>query len=761
MSYDRNLTQVLGEETKKKEVNQPLYEEEQKTKTISRSEVITGLIHQVYNKEGEATLTRRSILEANALKSSWLNQALSTKEEQNAQIGAAYGEMYNNKTLSTSQKYKRRKKFAKKAQMQETIIRTIQQYEDDREDLFVDTATGIADWDREFLTKDKKALKETSGQMTEVVKDMLPMMIYLKQGVDEKLAGKLKKSPYYRDFSNETIMDMVRMDKQKQIENLYSDFSTANTADSTATYEKYLRLIDEIDISMFDYQSDEEFVQKLWDNYPLLRAMDHGRMMLDRVLADKRYKLENREALIAKINVIDEIKKDYDSRLKMMQSPYYVSLASKDLANLSEEKLKEMRADEAAKEAPSQEKLAYIDALIERKAPGRFKRGVSAEMLFREELAVVQKQEHEDVMQKYNDLCKKLKTFAKGRDEENYRIDFSRSLSRTMLAYYKQEADKKVKDLDHESIRSHILTRVGDGIGFGEEEIQKVNDWDEDILRTGEFNGTPVPKEVLAKMGEYQDSIILSQTALERANQAYLLQTEAVDIVRAYWRDEEIEKYGIIKNPYFTEEDQKKLKLLDEALAMADKELEDNLQEASGDYFALQAKMAKLRINNGIVFGNEKEGRQKDKNWQQLDEAVQKGELQLPVKCGGTTYDISKYTYAFYLVTQEDGWPFDTTIFMMPGTFTAEPKVEQKEGMTQTEATLRARENADAAYKAMTDAMKEFDGMMKFSVETERDWTGVTQLEFTVYKEILKEKLLPLLKAFLSSVEIKYKKDVQ
>ncbi|MBO6215585.1 MAG: hypothetical protein J6N76_08690, partial [Lachnospiraceae bacterium] len=82
----------------------------------------------------------------------------------------------------------------------------------------------------------------------------------------------------------------------------------------------------------------------------------------------------------AKLATIDAIFADYESRIKMLNSPYYVLLAGKDMAELSEKELrKKLNEDHVQNNDALKE---YIESLIDRKKADQWGRGESASELY-------------------------------------------------------------------------------------------------------------------------------------------------------------------------------------------------------------------------------------------------------------------------------------------------------------------------------------------------------------------------------------------
>ena len=99
-----------------------------------------------------------------------------------------------------------------------------------------------------------------------------------------------------------------------------------------------------LDISRFDYKSDEDFVSKLKDNYMWLNRAEslskaYSDAKNDRIMSDdKTFSMSKFET---RLKTLKEIKADYDARIDMMNSPYYVLLANSDVQKLTDDEMLE------------------------------------------------------------------------------------------------------------------------------------------------------------------------------------------------------------------------------------------------------------------------------------------------------------------------------------------------------------------------------------------------------------------------------------
>ena len=100
----------------------------------------------------------------------------------------------------------------------------------------------------------------------------------------------------------------------------------------------------ELDMKVFEYKSDEEFVSNLQENYLWIRRAESLKEMYTLAKKEKMItsgrlialsKLEGRLALF------DEIRADYDRRIAMINSPYYALISNGDLSGVTADSLRE------------------------------------------------------------------------------------------------------------------------------------------------------------------------------------------------------------------------------------------------------------------------------------------------------------------------------------------------------------------------------------------------------------------------------------
>lgn len=133
-----------------------------------------------------------------------------------------------------------------------------------------------------------------------------------------------------------------------------------------------------LDLSDFEYSSDEEFVGKLKETYKWLQraeslekayrfAISSGHMQ-----SGKKFSMSKMEG---RLLALKEIKADYDARIAMMNSNYYALLADSDLKSLTDKELEKKQEDLQATDKELSEFIKNYRAL--NKEGSGFKKGAS------------------------------------------------------------------------------------------------------------------------------------------------------------------------------------------------------------------------------------------------------------------------------------------------------------------------------------------------------------------------------------------------
>ena len=122
--------------------------------------------------------------------------------------------------------------------------------------------------------------------------------------------------------------------------------------------------LEKLDLDIFNYSSDEEFVKNYSYRMATLRAFSHTLTMRVNVRDDERI-AKIYPKLSVKDSVIQSIINDYENRITLIRSPYYALMASKDLDKMPSDELEERI--ENAWDAGDYVVAEYLNSILNRR----------------------------------------------------------------------------------------------------------------------------------------------------------------------------------------------------------------------------------------------------------------------------------------------------------------------------------------------------------------------------------------------------------
>ncbi|MCR5099232.1 MAG: hypothetical protein K6B14_09820, partial [Lachnospiraceae bacterium] len=229
-------------------------------------------------------------------------------------------------SLLESHKYKRKKRYKKKAVMQVNaceLYNDVYHYRNDARDVFCKKKSSL-----KFSEEDVAFVQDWSA--------------FYYEGEGSKNTG-------FNDLAK-----------------LFSDDEQTQRAEAQRMADTLM----DMDLSVFEYKDDTEFLTRFNDQYKKVCAFSDFEKIIK--LLDDGEDDEKITRLKARVRVINDIRADYENRLQIMQSPYYALMLERD-------------TDEAAFSALKDEQIyssgrAYFDA-VEKKMYLRFGSGSSAKDL--------------------------------------------------------------------------------------------------------------------------------------------------------------------------------------------------------------------------------------------------------------------------------------------------------------------------------------------------------------------------------------------
>ena len=338
-------------------------------KRVERSKVRHEIFEKSANRQKGATEeTMQRFSDEMVQSTSWLKKARIPKKTKIDDAHKKAAETFGLKSLSWNQRTKRGKKFKNKAIMQAHMINTMKKCNLQREaamSLVMEShATAVLMQDKEYLENigDENNVDLVAPMMKDIA------FLHAQDIYRERATTK--------DMIDETPDYLASVQMQKM-----ADPKTRND-----TFVKVLEKFAELDLNKFNYKSDAEFAKDEGDNsftqrYAELKAYSHAYTMLRMVdYANKNEGMdlpdsiaENMDLLHRKARVLQDILLDYNNRAMLLQSPYYVLLAGKDLDDLSNDDL-ELRIgrteDRAAK--------MYLQLILDQRSMKGFAKGKKA-----------------------------------------------------------------------------------------------------------------------------------------------------------------------------------------------------------------------------------------------------------------------------------------------------------------------------------------------------------------------------------------------
>ena len=324
--------------------------------------------------------------------SSWLNKRkIPDKKTIGDEIDKA-AKAFGISQLSSSQRSKRGKRFIQKAKLQADMINlaNLCRWERDESlddlmrhgmyarlgtDMLADS-TMIMDRPRESSIKAGAVPKPTYMRNVDVQIDQYGTMLrdlsfyYDLKARDEYTPGRVDPGLFHYD-----IIEKI------------ADENRRNDGYRLVTHEFML-----LDISQFDYENNNDFLDNhdhsFERRYASLRAFSHMSEILDELEEHSGAPMAAEQMLQcrAKAQTVKEILKDYETRMIMLQSPYYTLLAGKDVNSFSD---KDLRERMGKTEDPLIK--AFIGRVLEKRSRQGFGAGKKARSIYEKNLKALKK----------------------------------------------------------------------------------------------------------------------------------------------------------------------------------------------------------------------------------------------------------------------------------------------------------------------------------------------------------------------------------
>ncbi|MCR5054203.1 MAG: hypothetical protein K6A69_05105 [Lachnospiraceae bacterium] len=704
-----------------------------------RKESFLKRLKKVFTHDGERSYNERIRNQYSRKESVWYLEAeIPSNDKLEEKIGDANDFFMPEKPLTKSEKEKRRKKFHAKAASQAKVLDAVDSYYHKRDKVFIEEGLFLNETSKLKYSFPNGDTMDREGRLLNEVRSVNGDRVFTQKMVENSEDTELVKDYVAYLSGNQKY-------KEGDIKAVIERFGAESGKRDAATILDCLRIIKDIDLSQFDYKNEEEFTKDLSKKIAALNVASHGDMLLEALPAAYKQEQTDHFEVQTKIEILKDIKKDYDSRIQLMQSPYYALLSSKDLSGLTAEELETKKKEVLEKIAPTVEEkgiaVSYLDSLQKRKDLGAFKQGVSSTKLYEESLKQKQKAEYEMMTEKIRTFAAEMHQFAE--DNNLITVDFTDARFFELIRrFYIDKAKKTLPDgLTGETIKNFVPTEGTPNMGFETEDITMYNTLNQILIETKTVDGKPVDidQSILDEMKVVQDKIIANQSELEPLARAHQMLNEFPTLI-----------HYVLSNPYL-KKDKKKLQALKAAAEKAaDVMLMGRMKELKAERRLLHVKITEIRMRSGIRFGNDGKGPESDKQYQKMAKNADRYMAEAPYSarfvCADKEFMFSDSLRHLQPELKELGIDLsnlDLDLFKDGSKVAVKPKA----GIEETEAT----------YKALEETMKELHILVQFNHEWGQDWSGISSLEFGARMKELAGELFTKTTAFMNTVEIEKK----
>ncbi len=335
--------------------------------------------HKYFAGYTRQDLEERARLKENIQSTSWMHNQYMLPYENFNGIMNTYPKVFKTKSLSYSEIEKRKDKFRHKERYQAGVHRSLEQLHKAYDEAPIKMA-------RDVIVKHGHT-NENDGNPNDYTEISRDFATY---------ASMYKGLPGYENLEERATEVISRAVSGIKIE---------------ASAFSILREVQDTSLDEFVYHDEYEFVQNLPRKLAKLRALSHaGAIRGDMKLLQQEGGIGDMNMLIIdeKIRMLEEIKEDYESRVAMMQSPYYVLLEETDFTKLSQKELDKLRLSSDEKELRT-----YIDTMKKRKKLSKFGMGTEMADFAKQAQKDVHKEEKARTKKAVSELESGLKKFAK------------------------------------------------------------------------------------------------------------------------------------------------------------------------------------------------------------------------------------------------------------------------------------------------------------------------------------------------------------
>ena len=393
-------------------------------------------------------------------------------------------------------------------------------------------------------------------------------------------------------------------------------------------------LILSLDLSMFEYNSDEEFVSKLKDNYMWLNRAQSMDEAFEISKADNHLRNDKNHSisvLKGRLLALREIKKDYDARIAMMNSNYYALLSSGDLNGLSDEELLEKQNASAENDKELSEFIMNYRYLKQEKEG--FKKGAKA--ADREaHLAEQPKQQEADRM---DDLLSKVKHYGLEKHEDEEEKDYEKRIIETLS----DDLENRIPKIDDDFVKNNAPNMTNTVGSLLYDDINRFEGWISDTLAN---------EKLLLDKGFKQGEIEKLKAMREEsfaARKSVEIQAYVNNVMGFEWDPNTLEKPE--NNEKVSKESYDKLKAVFTVFQKVSSKIgvpKDHLKNGGAEhwYVDLLQHMSNMFTNHGIYFNKEfdsKVQKSVENEKKRIEKEIESGD-KVTVNIAGKEYNLPK-----------------------------------------------------------------------------------------------------------------------
>ena len=517
--------------------------------THTRHQTVASRLRSLFTGSREKTVYDR---ESNL---SWLTTERVPEAFVNQKITGAHDEVFRDHRLSATQRRKRKRAFREKAGIQRDMLNALEDFTDDREQ-----TASLA----EELRKEREP-EESDGSLYEQSLDWAQYYTATgREGADSKkvLTG---------------LNDLRAGRAEEEADRLLSEICAPD-----------------LDLSVFTYKDDKDFTKRFRENYACLRAFGNARRLMELRTGSGERLHQDWFLLETRLRFFETCLKDYESRMKILQSPYYPLMAGKDFESMTPEALTleiSLTQDEGLR--------TFLEAVRDKKTSG-FGSGMKTDQLM--------EKIREDTIREDRETKEEIFRVLTDGDSESITLASIKRVGR-------EKASESYTPLTHETMRTEYpktWMRKNDM-------ILQLNEAAERLLDGETVEGMTLDEELKSEFLEWQNRIMEAQDKVGLSNAASLWIDSCQDKLHA-------------SNPVYTPQEKEIVKKIHTLLGKASYAILEENNTETRRLLELITQFSQWRFDHGINLSRNK------KSWKRLMEQTDAYQQEGTLTIGGQEY---------------------------------------------------------------------------------------------------------------------------